>query len=413
MNYLHKKIKEQQERNAIFKNLEVFEAASQATAVLNNLPYNWTWLEAADDDDKAEWFSLFQSAISMEEIVEELEKIAEEEGRGRHLPITNFRQNFERPKWLVKDWIPSKGVTLLTGKGGTGKSRILLQLACHAAVGEKEWLGIEQDEDEYVQGKINAYASNSMDLIVPDEGVSVLWVSWEETAGMVQQRMLGDQEEDPFAVGCAPAGAVSKNFNDNMVFWRAKSGIWEPGLDGKSTHTSTAGDLTKCANYVKAMVKEHNMKIVIFDPLAAAYRVNENDRALVRAFLSEMDDWSEEVGCAVIIAAHPPKSEELFSGSTDWINAPRGSINFRLCEWSSWNPASSDDEGTISKPKDKKKLPYGMRLILMKRNHKTGKVPPLWLSGAPKWQQTHPRLSCEWHAKTSLPDENGSEWENK
>src|SRR4051794_22154101 len=61
--------------------------------------------------------------------------------------------------WLVRDWIPSHQVTLLSGDGGTGKSMLAMQMQIAAAAG-LDWLGLpvvrcrslgcyaEDDQDE-------------------------------------------------------------------------------------------------------------------------------------------------------------------------------------------------------------------------------------------------------------------------
>ena len=372
-------------------------AVTIADDALKKLPYSWQWREDITEDHKAKLVRLLHELAHggnedrdyMADVIDHLELIAEEKGRGRHIPIGNFLETFPRPEWLIRDWIPANGVTILSGKGGSGKSRLLLTMACHAAMGIPKWLE----------------GTDQLDLRIPNEGIPVLWVSWEETAGMLQQRMLGDTD-NPDAVGCAPIGGVRNNFNNNLIFWRAKHGVWEPGVKGGSTHTSTMGDLTAAAHYIKAIVKRHGTKLVVLDPLAAAYRTNENDRALVRAFISEMDDWGDENDLAIVIAAHPPKADQmLYSGSTDWINAPRGSINFRLTPM-----VENTDGGEGQKPKDSKKRPHGMRLILMKRNLATGKIAPIWLAGAPRWKAVDPEEACWWHAQNCLPDEPGSEW---
>ena len=38
-------------------------------------------------------------------------------------------------EWLVEDWLPSGRVSMLTGEGGAGKSRLALQLAAGIVTG--------------------------------------------------------------------------------------------------------------------------------------------------------------------------------------------------------------------------------------------------------------------------------------
>ena len=98
---------------------------------------------------------------------------------------------------------------------------------------------------------------------------------------------------------------------------RPEGGLW--GAE-RGEHTSTAGNWlhggTALLNYAAAA----QSRLLIIDPLAAAFVQNENDRALVRAFLSALDQWAEDHNCAVLIISHPPKSDSAQSGSTDWRN---------------------------------------------------------------------------------------------
>ena len=46
-------------------------------------------------------------------------------------------------EWLVDGLLPSNRVTLLTGSGGRGKSRLVLQMAVSLAAGVREWLAYQ------------------------------------------------------------------------------------------------------------------------------------------------------------------------------------------------------------------------------------------------------------------------------
>ena len=77
----------------------------------------------------------------------------------------------EPRKWLVKAWLPAGRVALLTGPGGVGKSRLVLQLAAGIASG-----GHDQ-EDAWIEAP-----SNAMDLGagVGRQGSPVVYASWED-----------------------------------------------------------------------------------------------------------------------------------------------------------------------------------------------------------------------------------------
>ena len=69
--------------------------------------------------------------------------------------------------------------------------------------------------------------------------------------------------------------------------------------------------------------------MLIVDPSAAAYGSNENNRALVRAFVSDLDAWARDNNCAVLILSHPPKWAADYSGSTDWEASVRSMWTLR------------------------------------------------------------------------------------
>ena len=54
------------------------------------------------------------------------------------IPWTTWAEHPDPPsarRWLVRDWLPAGRVALLTGPGGVGKSRLVLQLAAGIASG--------------------------------------------------------------------------------------------------------------------------------------------------------------------------------------------------------------------------------------------------------------------------------------
>ena len=67
-----------------------------------------------------------------------------------------------------------------------------------------------------------------------------------------------------------------------------------------------------------------NAVLLVIDPAAAAYGNDENSRQLVRAFLGRLSRWAQMNECAVLLISHPSKTTgAIYSGSTDWWNAPR------------------------------------------------------------------------------------------
>ena len=71
-------------------------------------------------------------------------------------------------------------------------------------------------------------------------------------------------------------------------------------------------------------------RLLVLDPGAGAFGGNENDRAAVREFTGYMSGWGVDNQCATLIIAHPPKSGETYSGSTDWLGSVRSLWNLGL-----------------------------------------------------------------------------------
>lgn len=116
---------------------------------------------------------------------------------------------------------------------------------------------------------------------------------------------------------CGQEGVGDVDGSLHYVNMRPSGGLWGAG---QGAHTSTAGGWLPGGYALRAYAERAGARLLIIDPLAAAFVANENDRALVRAFLSGLDQWAEDSGCAVLIISHPPKSGDPQSGSTDWRN---------------------------------------------------------------------------------------------
>ena len=202
--------------------------------------------------------------------------------------------------WLVEGWMPDATLSVLTGAGGAGKSRIALQLAVAVATGANHFIWP-------ANGPVRLSGPEAPKLLATGPVVFAAW----ETRRLAWQNRLA-------AVCGRLADEIVKLDNQlHYINMRPEGGLWgaEHGV-----HTSTAGNWlhggTALLNYAAAA----GARLLVIDPLAAAFVQNENDRALVRAFLSALDQWAEDHNCAVLIISHPPKNDSAQSGSTDWRN---------------------------------------------------------------------------------------------
>ena len=129
------------------------------------------------------------------------------------------------------------------------------------------------------------------------------------------------------------------------------------------------GELTLAGEWTRHYCETHKVRLLVVDPLAAAYACNENDRGLVRAFMANWDGWARNTGCAVLIISHPPKSASDYSGSTDWHAAARAV----------WTLGTADTELGVPAP----------RLDCLKNSYGTPNR-QYWLSGYPAWKAVSP-----------------------
>ena len=218
--------------------------------------------------------------------------------------------------WVVQDWLPSGRVALLTGQGGNGKSRLALQLAAAIAGGDGAWLP---------GGPMIHNAAPAPAMIV----------SWEDERDEIRRRL----PPKAWDVRAFP----DTNVGDRLRMFEGKGALWAPAAAG-SRHISTMGEPTPEANWIRARAEALGARLLIFDPLAAAFACDENSRSLVRAFMASWDQWTRSTGCAVLIIAHPPKNGSDYSGSTDWQAAARTVWTLGLEETGTGVPAKTGQQ---------------------------------------------------------------------
>lgn len=218
------------------------------------------------------------------------------------LPMVQWQDIPQPPPqpWVIPDWLPSGALTLLSGPGGTGKSRLALQLAAGIAGGAADWMT----------------GANTHGLALDDRlhgGGAVVYASWEDRPAVIARQLAG--LSGPTRTHVTPDMALFLPGND--VHGIADAGpLYAAGAYQTTEHTHLARRLQAAAVAVDAA-------LVVLDSLAAIYAASEIDRAAVRGFLSSWDTWAYEHDCAVLMLAHPPKSGMDYSGSTDWLAGVR------------------------------------------------------------------------------------------
>lgn len=210
-------------------------------------------------------------------------------------PRTDWSGEPPERVWLIPGWLPAHRVVLLTGEGGRGKSRLALQLAAAVARASREWL------------------PGGPDLHQAKPAPSVL-ATWEDEPEEVARRLRGMLQ--------TPGRVEDLGDRLHHVGLAGRGPLWEPA-GGGSRHTSTLGELSGVGRWLRRYCERSGARLLVVDPLAAAYACNENDRGLVRQFMASWDGWAREARCTVLLLAHPSKADPAYSGSTDWQAAAR------------------------------------------------------------------------------------------
>ena len=248
--------------------------------------------------------------------------------------------------WLIDAWLPAGRVAMLTGPGKVGKSRLALQLAAAIAAGEKAWL----------PGGPELVLKSSEDKVKDD--VAVL-ATWEDEEEEVARRLHGMNMH-------AKVGKRLRYVAPDEPLW--------VGYGGDRTDPfgyDRTGRLSPTGIKLRQYCKDKGARLLIVDPRAAAYGLNENDRAAVRMFVSEWDRWAQDNRCAVLLIVHPPKSDGPYSGTTDWHAAVRA-------VWELTTKAVD-----VGDKKDGGRR--AVRFACLDTNY--GPMPsPLWLKGYPRWE---------------------------
>ena len=221
--------------------------------------------------------------------------------------------------WIIPHMLPAARVSLFSGEGAAGKTRIVMQLAAALSLRfPKPFLEKASIKDPpHFAG---AYGPDGQAM--PDwQGGRVVWATWETAPGDFQKRLVA-------AAAKTPLNELSGRLH--FINMRPHGGMWGPGPE---KHISTAASILEGGQKLLDYAETVKAKILVIDPLAAAYASNENDRALVRAFITHLAEWADQTGCAVLIIAHPSKSrDDSYSGSTDWHNSVQGRWTLAPCK---------------------------------------------------------------------------------
>ena len=142
----------------------------------------------------------------------------------------------------------------------------------------------------------------------------MVYASWEDEPEEVWRRL------SEISGDAAPWVTPERLHQLHIADMAGHGPIWAPS---GSRHISALASITEAGEELRWRCEGVKARLLVLDPLAAAYAGDENARGLVRAFVSDWDAWGRAHGCAVLLVAHPPKSNALYAGSTDWQGAVR------------------------------------------------------------------------------------------
>ena len=211
----------------------------------------------------------------------------------------------------------------LPAGGGLDKSRLALRLTAGIVSAEPDWLCGESH-------RIGAEGSRRR-LLRIDSPANVVIATWEADLDEFDRRL------EALGMHDATGGRIQ------FVGMADHGPLWVPLGSG---HVSSIASLTTAGEKLRQYVESVEARLLVIDPLAAAYAGDENVRGLVRAFLSSWDAWGRRNDCAVLFVGNTPKAASRRSGSTDWRNAVR---NLWSMEYK-YPPKAGTAEMTEEKP---------------------------------------------------------------
>jgi RecA-family ATPase len=224
----------------------------------------------------------------------------EAEHVGGRLPVIDMArwegQETPQRRWHVRERIPGRNVTLLSGEGSVGKTLIAEQLAVATVLG-MEWLGV-----------------------VPERG-PVLLVCCEDDEDEMHIRFRSIAE----FYGASFADLRNDLYPVSLV-----------GLDTILAQPDRKDGLiqpTPLYHRIARLAKDIKPALIVLDNSADMYAGNENDRAQVRQFITWLRRMAVTADAAVLLTSHPSvrgaETGTGISGSTAWHASVRARLYMR------------------------------------------------------------------------------------
>lgn len=196
----------------------------------------------------------------------------------------------EAPEWLIDGIIP-KGLTLLAGRGGNGKTTLcqMMQTCCTFAI---PWLGLETKR------------CKSFALYTEDEGPRL-----HER----QQRICTHYDVDMFDFEDT-AGWMAEDYKEFVLY------------ETPRRHDFT-GNPTFLWQQVTKHIRDTGIELLILDNVRTVFRGDRWSDAQVDDFVRFLKKQAHVLGIAIVLLIHPPKDgSSYFKGSGAWEDAVRHTI---------------------------------------------------------------------------------------
>lgn len=192
-------------------------------------------------------------------------------------------------EWIVRDWLPARQATYITGAGSSGKSLLAQQLATCVAVGAP-CLGLETKQ------------------------ATAIYITCEDDGDELHRRQASICE----ALGI-PLADLSGRLHLVSLVGRIGNELVLFDATGSMTTTGAWDSLM-------ATVEATGARFIVLDNVAHLFAGNENFRNQVAAFCGLLNRLASESDAAVLFLGHPNKAGAPYSGSTAWENQIRSRI---------------------------------------------------------------------------------------
>lgn len=204
--------------------------------------------------------------------------------RGRRVNLVNLSTvAFERVEWIKRNWYPAKVATMISGRGGTGKSSLTLADIAAGTRGE-------------LKGRNGSRPVRS------------ILVTVEDSQGMQKARLKA-------------AGA-------DLDYVRVVE-VQDAEYDAEVI-PAIPGDLDE----IETAAREFGADLIVFDPLSSLVRGDLNKSEIIRGALDPLSRMARNLNIAVVIVHHHRKGggsgNDLASGSHAIRDTVRSSI---LCAY--------------------------------------------------------------------------------